>query len=105
MSSSSQNSIFRQQQLLYQSSHYLAKDKQPTFYKPPSPDSQLSKGRKRRISEDEEMGIAETLINPSNNNNTTTNNNNIEKKRKQKLFIIQNEIELAYKSNILLLNF
>ncbi|CAO3599795.1 unnamed protein product [Absidia cylindrospora] len=35
-SSSSQNSIFRQQQHLYRSSHYMAKAKQPSFYTPPT---------------------------------------------------------------------
>lgn len=37
-SSQSQNSLFRQQQRLYRSSHYLAKPKEPTLYTPPSND-------------------------------------------------------------------
>ncbi|KAI8338201.1 Cut8 six-helix bundle-domain-containing protein [Chlamydoabsidia padenii] len=59
---SSQNSIFRQQQHLYRSSHYMAKAKQPTFYSPPSPTTLSTKGRKRRVSEDEDMGIADVLV-------------------------------------------
>ncbi|KAI8875654.1 Cut8-domain-containing protein [Backusella circina FSU 941] len=42
---SSQNSLFRQQQQLYRSAHYLAKAKAPTFYTPPSNDSSKSKKR------------------------------------------------------------
>lgn len=54
-SSPSQNSLFRQQQHLYRSAHYLAKSKTPTLYTPPSHDGSV-KGRKRRASyEDEEM--------------------------------------------------
>lgn len=37
MSSQSQNSLFRQQQHLYRSAHYLAKSKAPTSYTPPPP--------------------------------------------------------------------
>ncbi|KAG2224103.1 hypothetical protein INT45_004984 [Circinella minor] len=55
----SQNSIFRQQQQLYKSSHYFGKPKSPTFYSTPISPSQQedlpSKGRKRRASEDELM--------------------------------------------------
>ncbi|CAO3609540.1 unnamed protein product [Mucor hiemalis] len=52
---SSQNSLFRQQQHLYRSAHYLAKSKAPTLYTPPSTNGAV-KGRKRRASyEDEEM--------------------------------------------------
>ncbi|OBZ91432.1 Tethering factor for nuclear proteasome sts1 [Choanephora cucurbitarum] len=55
MSSQSQNSLFRQQQHLYRSAHYLAKSKVPTLYTPPIHDGTL-KGRKRRASyEDEDM--------------------------------------------------
>lgn len=42
-SSSSPNSIFRQQQSLYRLSHYMAKAKQPTFYTPP-PNALSAKG-------------------------------------------------------------
>ncbi|RCH79413.1 protein DBF8, partial [Rhizopus stolonifer] len=38
---SSQNSLFRQQQHLYRSAHYLAKSKPPTLYTPPSHDGTL----------------------------------------------------------------
>ncbi|KAI8073666.1 Cut8 six-helix bundle-domain-containing protein [Thamnidium elegans] len=59
-SSQSQNSMFRQQQHLYRSAHYLAKSKTPTLYTPPSNDGS-TKGRKRRASyEDEEMTSNET---------------------------------------------
>ncbi|KAI8146666.1 hypothetical protein BJV82DRAFT_665622 [Fennellomyces sp. T-0311] len=55
----SQNTIFRQQQQLYKSSHYFGKPKAPAFYTTPiSPLHQedlASKGRKRRASEDELM--------------------------------------------------
>ncbi|KAI8967484.1 hypothetical protein BDF20DRAFT_917436 [Mycotypha africana] len=56
-SSPTQNSLFRQQQHLYRSAHFLAKSsKQPTLYVPPSSNDGLNKGRKRRASyEDEEM--------------------------------------------------
>ncbi|KAI8342437.1 Cut8 six-helix bundle-domain-containing protein [Chlamydoabsidia padenii] len=61
------NSVFRQQQNLYRSSHYMSKPKQPTFYTPPSPSAYSNKGRKRRASEDEEMTIADVLVDhPSN---------------------------------------
>ncbi|KAI8376298.1 Cut8 six-helix bundle-domain-containing protein [Radiomyces spectabilis] len=55
----SQNNVFRQQQHLYRSSHYLAKSKSPPVYTPPvasEASSDWNKGRKRRVSEDEEMG-------------------------------------------------
>ncbi|KAI8092531.1 Cut8 six-helix bundle-domain-containing protein [Halteromyces radiatus] len=69
---SSQNSIFRQQQHLYRSSHYLTPVKQPTFYIPPSPSNTHSaKGRKRRASEDEEMTIADVLVDHSSTNINT----------------------------------
>ncbi|KAI9493174.1 hypothetical protein BDB00DRAFT_824681 [Zychaea mexicana] len=55
----SQNSIFRQQQQLYKSSHYFGKPKTPAFYSAPiSPLHQedlQTKGRKRRASEDDLM--------------------------------------------------
>ncbi|KAI7897981.1 Cut8 six-helix bundle-domain-containing protein [Cokeromyces recurvatus] len=58
-SSPSQNSLFRQQQHLYRSAHFLAKSKPPTLYSPPSNDG-TTKGRKRRASyEDEEMTNSE----------------------------------------------
>ncbi|KAI9357216.1 hypothetical protein BD770DRAFT_345181 [Pilaira anomala] len=63
-SSQSQNSLFRQQQRLYRSSHYLAKPKEPTLYTPPSNDGN-TKGRKRRASyEDEEMTNSEIEYKP-----------------------------------------
>lgn len=40
-SSQSQNSLFRQQQHLYRSAHYLAKSKIPTSYIPPSQDGSV----------------------------------------------------------------
>ncbi|KAG2213905.1 hypothetical protein INT47_001174 [Mucor saturninus] len=63
MSSQSQNSLFRQQQHLYRSAHYLAKSKAPTLYTPPPPSNEgTTKGRKRRASyEDEEMTNSEIL--------------------------------------------
>ncbi|KAG2190606.1 hypothetical protein INT46_002026 [Mucor plumbeus] len=60
-SSQSQNSLFRQQQHLYRSAHYLAKSKIPTSYIPPSQDGSV-KGRKRRASyDDEEMTNIDTI--------------------------------------------
>lgn len=75
--------MFRQQQHLYRSAHYLAKSKTPTLYTPPSNDgstkgkkrknknkrkeglriyNRKKKGRKRRASyEDEEMTSSETI--------------------------------------------
>ncbi|KAG0188032.1 hypothetical protein DFQ28_005482 [Apophysomyces sp. BC1034] len=57
MSSQNQNSIFKQQQRLYRLDHSLIKTRSPTYYVPPSNDlpASMSKGRKRRASEDEEM--------------------------------------------------
>ncbi|KAK4518484.1 uncharacterized protein ATC70_008702 [Mucor velutinosus] len=60
-SSPSQNSLFRQQQHLYRSAHYLAKSKIPTSYTPPSQDG-AAKGRKRRASyDDEEMANSDSI--------------------------------------------
>lgn len=63
MSSQSQNSLFRQQQHLYRSAHYLAKSKAPTLYTPPPPSADGAvKGRKRRASyEDEEMTSSDSI--------------------------------------------
>ncbi|KAI9277278.1 hypothetical protein BDA99DRAFT_532348 [Phascolomyces articulosus] len=64
----SQNTIFRQGQQLYKSSHYFGKPKSPSFYSTPiSPSHQEdlpSKGRKRRASEDELMEET-TSVDPS----------------------------------------
>ncbi|KAI8062643.1 hypothetical protein BC940DRAFT_308374 [Gongronella butleri] len=63
---SSQNSVFRQQQQLYRSTHYLSKPKQPANLYTPSPPPQntsLYKGSKRRASEDEDMAdVLETAV-------------------------------------------
>ncbi|SAL99669.1 hypothetical protein [Absidia glauca] len=75
-SSSSQNSIFRQQQSLYRSSHYMAKAKPPTFFTPPSPNALSFKGRKRRASEDEEMGIADVLYDHSHQTSSSSSTDN-----------------------------
>ncbi|KAI7867812.1 hypothetical protein BDF14DRAFT_629806 [Spinellus fusiger] len=53
--SQGQNSLFRQQQQLYRSVHYLARPRQPTHYTPY--DSSSLQGRKRRVSEDEDMSM------------------------------------------------
>jgi hypothetical protein len=49
-SSQSQNSLFRQQQHLYRSAHYLAKSKLPTLYTPPPSSSHdgSTKGKKKK---------------------------------------------------------
>ncbi|KAI9480706.1 MAG: hypothetical protein EXX96DRAFT_190012 [Benjaminiella poitrasii] len=62
-SSQSQNSLFRQQQHLYRSAHFLTKpkSKSPILYTPPSNDG-VAKGRKRRASyEDEEMTNSDSI--------------------------------------------
>ncbi|ORX44001.1 hypothetical protein DM01DRAFT_1312720 [Hesseltinella vesiculosa] len=57
---SAQNNLFRQQQQLYRSSHYMNKSKQPlTSYTPPPTSTLVHKGRKRRASEDEEMTMVD----------------------------------------------
>ncbi|KAI7879465.1 hypothetical protein K492DRAFT_163786 [Lichtheimia hyalospora FSU 10163] len=55
----SQNTLFRQQQQLYRSSHYFGKPRSPPLYVEQADsynaNDQQGKGRKRRASEDESM--------------------------------------------------